>query len=409
MIEEGLTNEDLLKYAIDNGIIDPSHIREQIEMNERKNYLQRHKNKVWQSKDGKFYTYLPDKTTKRGKRLVKKTTMESLEDAIVDFYKENDTDPYIEDVFLEWVNKKLEYGEIKKQSYDRYMTSYYRFFTKDVPICKIRFRHITEDMLEDFIRTSIAEKHLTAKTWGSLRLLINGMFKLAKKKNYTDISISQFLGDLELPRNIFAKKNRTNEECVFTKNEVSMIKNYIYNDEESLLNYGVLLGFCTGLRIGELSTLKWMDVEDKAILVRRTEITIRDENNHCIYPVQDLAKTPAGCRKVFITEEGENVLRNIRRMNPFGEYIFLKDGKRMHAACFSRRIARICKNLNILERTMHKARATYGTTLCDAQIPKSIIISQMGHTDIRTTEKYYYFDNKCDLEKRKYVNYALQS
>ena len=46
MIEEGLTNEDLLKYAIDNGIIDPSHIREQIEMNERKNYLQKAMNGI---------------------------------------------------------------------------------------------------------------------------------------------------------------------------------------------------------------------------------------------------------------------------------------------------------------------------------------------------------------------------
>ena len=138
-----LTNDELLKYAIENGIIDPSHIQEQIEMNERRIYLQRHTNKVWQSKDGKYYTYLPDKISPRGKRLVKKTTMESLEDAIVEFYKEEDTDPYMEDVFSEWIENKLKYGEIKKQSYDRYKTSYNRFFTKDVRIWQIRFRHIT--------------------------------------------------------------------------------------------------------------------------------------------------------------------------------------------------------------------------------------------------------------------------
>lgn len=408
MSEINLTNDELLKYAIENGIIDPSRIQEQIEMNERKNYLQRHTNKIWQSKDGKYYTYLPDKMKPRGKRLVKKSTMESLEDSIVEFYKENDTDPYMEDVFSEWIEKKLEYGEIKKQSYDRYKTSYNRFFTKDERICQIRFRHITEDMLEDFIRTSIAQKHLSPKTWGALRLLINGIFKYAKKKNYTDISISQFLGDLELPRNIFTKKIRKNEDCVFTHNEVDMIKSYIYEDEESLLNYGVLLGFCTGLRVGELSTLKWMDIESGAILVRRTEIRVKDENNHCTYPVQELTKTPAGCRKVIITEEGEKVLRCIRRLNPFGEYIFEKDGSRIRSTYFSNRMVRICRNLRIRERTMHRARATYGTTLYDAQIPKSVITSQMGHTDIRTTERYYYYDNKSDYEKRKYVNYALE-
>ena len=403
-----LTNDELLKYAIENGIIDPSHIQEQIEMNERRIYLQRHTNKVWQSKDGKYYTYLPDKISPRGKRLVKKTTMESLEDAIVEFYKEEDTDPYMEDVFSEWIENKLKYGEIKKQSYDRYKTSYNRFFTKDVRICQIRFRHITENMLEDFIRTSIAEKQLSQKSWGDLRLLINGMFKYAKKKNYTDISISQFMGDLELPRNIFTKKIRSNEECVFTQNEVSMIRNYIYEDNESLLNYGVLLGFCTGLRVGELSTLKWMDIENGSILVRRTEIRVKDENNHCIYPIQDLTKTPAGSRKVIITEEAEKLLRRIRKLNPFGEYIFEKDGSRIRSTYFSNRMVRICRNLGIRERTMHKARATYGTTLYDAQVPKSIIISQMGHTDIRTTEQYYYYDNKNEAEKRKYITYALE-
>jgi len=46
--------------------------------------------------------------------------------------------------------------------------------------------------------------------------------------------------------------------------------------------------------------------------------------------------------------------------------------------------------------------------LYDAQVPKSIIISQMGHTDIRTTEQYYYYDNKNEAEKRKYIKYALE-
>lgn len=53
-------NEELLKYAVDNGMIDLSCVQEQIEMNKRKELLEKHPYKIWEGKDGKWYTYLPD-------------------------------------------------------------------------------------------------------------------------------------------------------------------------------------------------------------------------------------------------------------------------------------------------------------------------------------------------------------
>ena len=142
-----------------------------------------------------------------------------MDDAIVDFYKAQANDPYIEQVFQQWISDKLSYGEITKQSYDRYETDFNRFFGGS-RLEKVKFRYITEDMLEDFIKRTIHDKKLTSKAWGGLRILINGIFKYGKKKRYTELSISQFMGDLDLSSKAFARKTRDKKKLVFTDEEI---------------------------------------------------------------------------------------------------------------------------------------------------------------------------------------------
>ena len=78
-----------------------------------------------------------------------------------------------------------------------------------------------------FIRETIRRKGLSNKAYGGLRLLIIGIFKYAKKKKLTEISITQFMGDLDLPKKCFSKKVIKDEESVFTDSEVEKISSYI--------------------------------------------------------------------------------------------------------------------------------------------------------------------------------------
>lgn len=43
-----LSKAELLNYAVENGIVDINTITKQIEMNERKKYLEMHKYEIWQ-------------------------------------------------------------------------------------------------------------------------------------------------------------------------------------------------------------------------------------------------------------------------------------------------------------------------------------------------------------------------
>ena len=47
-----MENQDLLKYALEHGMINLSYVQEQIEMNRRKELLDKHPYKIWEGKDG---------------------------------------------------------------------------------------------------------------------------------------------------------------------------------------------------------------------------------------------------------------------------------------------------------------------------------------------------------------------
>lgn len=404
---DNLSDKELLNYAIENGIIDINTIQMKIEMNERYRYIEMHESKVWQSTDGNWYTYLPDIKSKNGRKLAKRKTEDGLYDLIVDHYKHLEVEPYIEQVFDEWVSKKLSYGEIQKQSYDRYKTDFERFF-KDTRIANTKFRYITEEMLEDFIKSTIHDKNLTAKAWSGCRTLLNGIFKYAKKKGYTNISITSFMGDLDISKKSFKKRVFTSEESVFMDEEVVMISDYINKREPTIIELGVLLTFETGLRVGELSTIQWSDVDGYLLSINKREIHYRGEDNKYVYEVVDDAKSDAGTRKVILSENAQDILKRIRNINPFGEYVFMKNGKRIRGAYFTKRLIDICKSLNIVERSEHKARKTYATKLLDAGLNDRLVISQMGHTQIETTRKHYYFNNKNIEQNKEQIESAIK-
>lgn len=91
-------------------------------------------------------------------------------------------------------------------------------------------------------------------------------------------------------------------------------------------------------------------------------------------------------------------------INPFGEYLFELNGKRIRTYSFTSRLKSICKKLDISPKSLNKIRKTYATTLIDSGVEESLIISQMGHTDIDTTKKYYYKNRKNLEQKEKAID-----
>ena len=366
-------------------------------------YLKQHPYKIWQGSDGKWYTYLP---SDNGRKLIKRNAKEQIHQIVIQHYKSQEVQPIFNDVFLLWIDSKIKYKEISKQTYDRYMTDYYRFIPKEMQKSKIHT--ITEDSLEDFIKSTIADNNLTAKAYAGLRTILSGTFKLAYRKKYTDLNITTFFQTLDVSKKAFARHHKIKEKEVFTESEMILISDYIRSNP-SIRNLGILLDMYTGLRVGELAGLKRSDVnlQERHIHVQRTEIKYKNDNDRTVIEVRDYPKSEAGDRYLLLSDKALVTVKKIIQLNPFGLYLFEDNGKRISVNGFSHKIRRICEAVNIPVRSMHKIRKTYGTTLLDAHADEAFITEQMGHADIKTTRQFYYYSNKDKIERIQQLNKAL--
>lgn len=401
MSDVRMSDAELLKYAVENGMIDAALVQEKIEMQKREELLNKHPYKIYQGKDGKWYTYLPDK--KNGRILKKRTNKKDIEDVVISFWKQEEENPTVDMIFHEWIDSKLTREEISKSTKDRYERQYEQCFLK---FGKNEIKSLSEYDVENFILNAIHDFNLTAKGFSNLRTLIFGIFRLAKKKKLVDFSITELVSDIEISRKSFRREQKTDEEQVFMTNELPRVMDYLEKNQD-IVNLGILLLFKTGLRIGELSGLKKCDIDGNVIHVCRTEICYEDDSKSRVFEVRDFPKTEAGIRDVFVPENCSWILQKVRVMNPFGEYVFENNGNRIRTYVFRNRLNTVCKHTGVVRKSPHKIRKTYGSILIDSGVNESLIIEQMGHTNIKTTKEYYYKNRKTNIQKAEVINSVI--
>ena len=390
---------DVLKYAIENGIIDIAEIQLRVDDMRKTKYIENHDQAIWES-GGYWFTHVK---TSRGRKLLKRKTRESLNELIIQTYFDMEVNPTVEECYTQWSKDKLEHLEIQKQTYDRYETDFTRFFKK---MGKRKIKDVTEDELYDFCKDTISNNKLTAKAWGNVRTLIIGTWKYAKRKHFTDLSISQFMGDLDISHRSFRIVRHSDDEEVFTSSELDSLYHQIRQEKPSMLTLGVELALETGLRAGELAALEPGDVVDGCLIISKTEERFKSEDGYT-FDVRNSPKGKYGTRKVFLTPRAIEIINKVRELNPDGKYLFEKDGKRMRGKAFSQKCVWLCKKIGITPKSLHKCRKTYATRLINARVDESLIRAQMGHVDFSTTRGFYYFNNKDEDEARQMIMGAL--
>lgn len=387
--------------TLDNGLFFDVTLREEFYyekavklLNElqREQLLKLHDNKIWQGKDGRWRTYVSDKD--KGRILKCRNELRTLEDDILRTYIYID-DPTVEDVFEEYIRLKRERKEIEASTEVRYRNVFKRYYKK---LKDIKIRQISEMDIEDHLMDMIVEENMTKKEFNNLKTITRGIFIRAKKSKVIKYSINNVLQDMEVSRNIFRRINHRDEELVFLEKEIPIVYDALVEDLD-MRNLGLLLMFKTGLRIGELAALRKDNITDYGLVITSTEVSYSSDGTMICY-VRDRPKTEAGIRHVVMLNEDYWILKKIKNMNPFGEYLFEENGKRLTTYNFRDRLRSICKKIAIINKSPNKIRKTYASALLDSGVPESVVISQMGHTQISTTKTFYYFD-RHELDERK--------
>lgn len=394
---------DILQYALENGIINLSHIQEQIEMNKREEILKEYRDNIWKASDG-YWKIRMTYDESGQKKMFKRKSKQDLEELIVKTHREKVENPTISAIFNEWAQRKVDLNKISIQTYQRYKQDFNRFFKE---LGKQKIRSLEPEDISSFLEEQISEHNLSAKGFSNLKTITRGTLKWAKRNKLIDWNVQELFYDLDVTDKSFKKTVKEDSEEVFDDMEMDRVIEYL-KENPDIINLGLLLMFVTGLRVGELAALKWDDwIYNKdnqsasIIKVRRTEIR-HFKNHKGIFEVKDFPKTEAGVRNVVIPQNCTWILQKLRTMSTFCEYMFWKDGQRINTYTFRNRLRTVCKNTNCIQKSPHKIRKTYCTILLDHSIDNQMVISQMGHTNISCSENYYHRDRK-DLAKKQKI------
>lgn len=382
-------------------MIDLSYVQEQIEMNKRKELLKNHPYSIYQIKDGRWSTYIPD--IEKGRKIIRKGTRKELEDTVIDFWKKEKDDPTVSDIFYEWLENKKSYNDICSGTSDRYKNDFKKFFEDSTNFSKKKIKTITPSDIKPFIRGAIAKYYLTPKAYGNLRTLIYGIFKYAKEKGYINWSISQTIDDMEIPKKSFKKVIKEDDEEVFTDEEMEKLLNYLISNP-TVVNLGIIIMFCTGVRVGELVGIRWDDVTGNAIKIRRTEITYRKETGGNAYEIREYPKTEAGIRTVYVPNEFTVILKKLRELTGNQKYMISDDNSNIKALKVRKQLYSVCGKIGIRRKSPHKLRKTYISILLDNGVDKKLIQDVAGHAQISTSERNYHRNRKSDAKKEEILS-----
>ena len=152
----------------------------------------------------------------------------------------------------------------------------------------------------------------------------------------------------------------------------------------------------SGLRRGELVTLRWRDVQflGRKVIVSRT-----------LSADVEATSTKSGrFREVPLPDQAAGALDRLSQRDHFtgpDEYVFCNCfGRRLDPSALRRRYERARDAAQLPALRFHDLRHTYGSLLVDGGIDLISVKAAMGHSQISTTERYLHARPATELAQR---------
>jgi len=137
----------------------------------------------------------------------------------------------------------------------------------------------------------------------------------------------------------------------------------------------------TGMRKMELLSLEWTEVD-----FSKREILI----------VTEKSKTSKE-RRIPLNDEALRSFQIIKAENGSSKYIFPSNSKTEHMTDIQKPFKRALKEAKIEDLHFHDLRRTFATRLHNRGVPLYHIMLLLGHSDLKTTQRYIGLENEEDL------------
>lgn len=310
--------------------------------------------------------------------------------------------------------KTLKRG-LKDNTFQNYVYLY-DTFTRHVIGDKLVMKLKKSDIKRYYIYLA-DERGLKASTIDGVHTVLHQVLDMAVDDNYIRNNPSDRVLK-ELKQSYFAKSEK---RMALTRAEQDLFLDFLKNSRiysHWYSVFAVMLG--TGLRVGEVTGLRWCDIdlENGIIDVNHTLIyyshRTADSKQGCYFNV-NTPKTTASNRQVpmldfvkeaFVKEKEVQELIDIKCeavIDGYTDFIFVnRFGNVQHQGTLNKAIKRIIRDCNdeqflksdnpkvlLPHFSCHTLRHTFTTRMCEAGVNVKVIQDALGHTDVSTTLNIY--------------------
>lgn len=418
------TNNDvsaLLSSLLKSGKLKTSEVLDLLNMLNMNDRIQSvktmHPYAIHHTEKSGYFTEVDDRTYHGGKRKIRRCSEERLWEALADWYLDNTKHTItFKQLYKKWLNWKS--TPLNGDNIKRIQAAWKTYYLEE-PLSQELLKKDVSSITTLFLREwaeSLMKKYLpNKKKFSRMFTIVNQCLEFAADEDRAIV-----------PENLWPKARKklnrslitpsvlpTDESQVFTDEERRRMKEMVesdllrYKKQASTAGLQILFLFETGLRIGECCGLKWSDIKDNRLYIRR-----QATNDG----VKEMTKSQAGFRDIPLTKEAQRILREVQAFNEEHEYhaewIFQSDNPkydfRLSYNAADRKLRKLCKRLDTESKSPHKCRKTCISILLDSpNISNRTVQRFAGHKELSTTFNFYNFERRSKEEQARAIDLAL--
>lgn len=252
---------------------------------------------------------------------------------------------------------------------------------------KLTVKQLTSSATQEFINIKLKE-NLSVTYVRSIMILFQTILKSSQNKYHWSISIPA----LQLPKPV--KKMPE----IYTVQEWKCLEEYLKRQTDEF-SFGILLCMYTGMRIGELSGLRWEDYDpvNTQFKIRRTVYRIKNtgytENSNTSKTVLCIGapKTPTSIREIPLPLCLHDDLQAHKKAPE--TYVLTGTKRCMEPRNIQKKYTRLLKQLELRYLNFHCLRHNFATLSIQNGSDYRTVAELLGHSSVNTTLNIYVHSN----------------
>jgi len=335
---------------------------------------------IYKRKDGRWEgRYIKEYINNKPKYgYIYSRTYSETKEKLLNYNQENielETDLTLYNIAVEWLNSvKI---KIKNSTYTKYHTVINKY-VKD-SIGNTQMNTLTSVTIANY--TNRLMDNLSSETVRNILCIISMILKYYRIAYNTPLYIV-----------VNYPKSTKTEKQIIADNEIKLLEKYLTNNITPKKT-GILIALYTGLRLGEICSLKWgdIDLENGYISIKRTVQRVKNINTE-VPPktklVEGTPKSETSARKIPLPKFLIEILTKHQSKNET-QYLLTEVQKHIEPRTYQNYFKKCLKESKVTSITFHTLRHTFATRCIRNGFDIKSLSEILGHSSVKITLDLY--------------------